>query len=196
MSGKDAAKALVEKWLQENGFNEEGYTYIYFPKNSYDVKDELKAAGFKWHQIMLWHSASDAGYEDKVVKIHKDEIMEFTVFGQPFLFESATKLIKEQVRAARPASTSEWIGEEKEKLVELPVVLHKRTGFQGQFGWTNVYTFLYDDKDIVTWFTSKDIEFAEGDSVYLSATIKERSMYNDEKQTLITRARVTGIKGA
>ena len=41
MSG-EAAKVLVDKWLQENGFNEEGYTYIYFPKDSYDVKEELK----------------------------------------------------------------------------------------------------------------------------------------------------------
>ena len=195
MSG-EAAKVLVDKWLQENGFNEEGYTYIYFPKNSYDVKEELKAAGFMWHQFMLWHSASAEGYEDKVVKVHKDEIMEFTVFGQPFLFESAAQLIKDRVKAARPQSLSEWIGEEKEKLVELPVELHKRTGFQGQFGWTNVYTFLYDGKHIITWFSAKDLEYAEGASVLLSATIKDRTTYGDEKQTVVTRAKVTSVEGA
>ena len=195
MSG-EAAKVLVDKWLQENGFNEEGYTYIYFPKNSYDVKEELKAAGFMWHQFILWHRGSAEGYEDKVVKVHKDEIMEFTVFGQPFLFESAAQLIKDRVKAARPQSLSEWIGEEKEKLVELPVELHKRTGFQGQFGWTNVYTFLYDSKDVITWFSAKDLEYAEGASVLLSATIKDRTTYGDEKQTVITRAKVTSIEGA
>lgn len=192
MSG-EAAKVLVDKWLQENGFNEEGYTYIYFPKDSYDVKEELKSAGFKWHQIILWHSASAEGYEDKVVKVHKDEIMEFTVFGQPYLFEGAAKLIKDRVRDARPVnSLSEWIGEEKEKLVELPVILSKKTGFMGRFGWTNVYTFLYDNKDILTWFTAKDIDFAEGASVLLSATVKERTVYNEEKQTVVTRAKVEG----
>ena len=195
MSG-EAAKVLVDKWLQENGFNEEGYTYIYFPKNSYDVKEELKAAGFMWHQFMLWHRGSAEGYEDKVVKVHKDEIMEFTVFGQPFLFESAAQLIKDRVKAARPQSLSEWIGEEKEKLVELPVELHKRTGFQGQFGWTNVYTFLYDGKHIITWFSAKDLEYAEGASVLLSATIKDRTTYGDEKQTVVTRAKVTSVEGA
>lgn len=195
MSG-EAAKVLVDKWLQENGFNEEGYTYIYFPKNSYDVKEELKAAGFMWHQFILWHRGSAEGYEDKVVKVHKDEIMEFTVFGQPFLFESAAQLIKDRVKAARPQSLSEWIGEEKEKLVELPVELHKRTGFQGQFGWTNIYTFLYDGKDEIVWFTSKDLEYAEGASVLLSATIKDRTTYDDKKQTVVTRAKVTSIEGA
>lgn len=192
MSGK-AAKVLVDKWLQENGFNEEGYTYIYFPKNSYDVKEELKAAGFMWHQFILWHRGSAEGYEDKVVKVHKDEIMEFTVFGQPFLFESAAQLIKDRVKAARPQSLSEWIGEEKEKLVELPVELHKRTGFQGQFGWTNVYTFLYDGKNEIVWFTSTDNPIEVNTSCLLSGTIKKHDTYNDSKVTIVTRCKIISL---
>lgn len=192
MSG-EAAKVLVDKWLEENGFDKEGYTYIYFPKNSYDVKDELKAAGFKWHQIIFWHRATAEGYEDKVVKVHKDEIMEFTVFGQPFLFESAAKLIKDRVRAARPASTSEWIGEEKEKIVELPVVLTRSTGFQGQFGWTNVYTFLYDEKNEIVWFTSTDKNIKANELCLLSGTIKKHDIYNDSKVTIVTRCKITSL---
>lgn len=192
MSG-EAAKVLVDKWLQENGFNEEGYTYIYFPKNSYDVKEELKAAGFMWHQFMLWHRGSAEGYEDKVVKVHKDEIMEFTVFGQPTFFANIKDNIQSKVKAARPQSLSEWVGQEKEKLEELPVTLTAVKGFQGQFGWTNIYTFLYDGKNEIVWFTSTDNPIEVNTSCLLSGTIKKHDTYNDSKVTIVTRCKIISL---
>ena len=187
-------KEAVQKWLSDNNFTEDGYTYIYFPKDSYDVKEDLKDAGFTFHKILMWHRNSAEGYEDKVIKIYKDEIMEFTVFGYPFFFEQSEKTIQQKMKEARPVSLSEWVGEPKDKLVELPVVLESKRGFSSRYGWTNIYTFIYNEKDTITWFTAKDIEFENGDLVYLSATIKELTTYDDVKQTVVTRAKVVAAQ--
>ena len=58
---------LDAKWLEENCFNENLTTFVYFPADSFEVKDSLKDAGFRFSKILLWHIANiPEGYEDKV----------------------------------------------------------------------------------------------------------------------------------
>lgn len=186
-------KEAVQKWLNDNNFTEDGYTYIYFPKDSYDVKEDLKDAGFTFHKILLWHRNSAEGYEDKVIKIHKDELMEFTVFGYPFFFEQSEKTIQQKMKEARPASLSEWVGEPKDKLVELPVILESKRGFSSRYGWTNIYTFIYEGKNEIIWFTSTDNHIEVNTSYLLSGTIKKHDIYNDSKVTIVTRCKISSL---
>lgn len=177
------------KWLVENGFNEEGYTYVYFPNNSYDVKERLKADGFKFNPNLLWHKATADGYEMEVIKIAAAQVVEFSAWGKGLYLASAKDFVTDKINEARPKSMSEWIGLEKEKITKLPVVYERTSGFDGQFGWTNIHRFNYNG-NIITWFTTKGLAFEPGTEVLLSATIKGHSTFSNEKQTRITRAKV------
>lgn len=177
------------KWLVENGFNEEGYTYVYFPTDSYNVKDHLKADGFKFNPNLLWHRATADGYEMEVIKIAAAQVVEFSAWGKGLYLASAKDFVIDKINEARPKSMSEWIGLEKEKITKLPVVYEHTSGFDGQFGWTNIHRFNYNG-NIITWFTTKGLAFEPGTEVLLSATIKGHSTFNNEKQTCITRAKV------
>ena len=40
------------KWKEENGFNEADETFIYFPTDSFNVKETLKIEGFKFSKLL------------------------------------------------------------------------------------------------------------------------------------------------
>jgi hypothetical protein len=177
------------KWLEENGFTKDEYTYVYFPTDSYNMKERLKADGFKFNPNLFWHTNNPTGYETKVIKIAAAQVVEFSAWGKGTYLVSAKEYVNEQMINARPQSTSEWIGEEKEKIIALPVVYERMTGFDSRYGWTNIHRFNYNG-NIITWFTKKDLSLEPNTKILLSATIKEHTEFNNEKQTKIIRAKV------
>lgn len=177
------------KWLEENGFTADEYTYIYFPTDSYNMKERLKADGFKFNPNLFWHTNNPSGYETKVIKVAAAQVVEFSAWGKGIFLSSAKSYVVEQMTNARPQSMSEWIGEEKQKLNKLAVVYERTNGFDGRYGWTNIHRFNYNG-NIITWFTSKELCLEPNTNVLLSATIKGHSEFNNEKQTTVTRAKV------
>lgn len=180
-----------KEWLITNGFNEEEKTYIYFPSDSYDVKDNLKQAGFRFNSSLLWHIAEPpAGYEDKLIVVTLDEVAQLGAWGKGCFKADARDLIDKRIEQARPQSTSEWIGEEKEKLNQYPVTLVSVHGFEGYYGFSQVVKFVDVQGNILTWFTAVDINFDLGDELLLSGTIKQHSEYKGEKSTVLTRCKL------
>ena len=177
------------KWLEENGFDENEYTYVYFPTDSYDIKDSLKNAGFKFNPNLFWHTANPNAYRNKVIKIAAAQVVEFTAWGKGEYLASAKDYVKTQILNARPKSTSEWIGQEKTKINQLPVVFERTSGFDGQFGWTYIHRFNYNG-NIITWFTSKSLTLEPNTNVLLSGTIKAHTTFSNERQTRLTRCKV------
>ena len=78
-----------EEWLKENGFNENEETYIYFPSDSYEIKETLKENGFKYNKTLKWHIAEiPLNFEDKVVKVTVDKVsedLEFTYNAKDYI---------------------------------------------------------------------------------------------------------------
>lgn len=179
-----------EQWFIRNGFNEEKITYIYFPLDSYDIKEELKAAGFKYNPILLWHAAEVPDeYSDKCILVSFDEVAEMDIFGAGAYKVEAKSLVEEKLKEARPASKSKWIGEEKEKIAELPVILASIRTFEGYYGQSQIIKFLNED-NVIIWFTATNIKFEIGDSLLLSGTIKKLETYKDRAQTVMTRCQL------
>ena len=181
------------KWLEENGFNENLATFVYFPADSFEVKDSLKDAGFKFNSSLLWHAATiPTGYEESCIEVSFNEIGEFSAWGEGHFNIDVKKIIEDKIKKARPASKSQWIGEEKDRIVDLPVVLVSIHGFETRYGYSQVVKFLNGD-NIITWFTAVDIKFEPGDNILLSGTIKKLDEYKGEAQTIMTRCRLKGI---
>ena len=189
-----AAERKKEEWLKKNGFTSEGFTAVYIGANSFDVKNELKEKGWKYSPIFGWRSADvsaiDTYGEDNVAIISVDQVASFNIYGEGCFLSTCGNLIQQLRDARKPQSKSEWIGEIKEKLVDLPVVIQRISGFGSRFGWTNVITFV-SGNDILTWFTSSNVSnYEEGEKYLLSATVKEHSIFKDEKQTLLLRVKL------
>lgn len=178
------------KWLEENGFDEEEYTYIYFPNDSYDVKDQLKSDGFKFNPNLFWHRDNAIGYEDKVIKVAAAAVVEFSAWGKGLFLSTAKTTIQDMMKEARPHVESEWAAAEKERVRNVKAILDRVGGFSGAYDWTNVYRFLDEKKHIFVWFTSKDIGLEKGALVTLTGTVKKLQEYDGEKQTVLTRCTV------
>ena len=180
------------KWLKDNGFDKNEVTYIYFPSDSYEVKGELKSAGFKYSPLLMWHRDNNEGYEDKTIPLLLAAVGEITAWGTGAYFAHCQETVQTIIREARPKVESEWAAAEKEKISKKIVKLTKIRSFDGRYGVTYVYTFV-EGKHVYVWFTSKLLMFEVGDPLLLSGTIKKLQEYDNQKQTILTRCSVEPI---
>ena len=185
------AGEVKANWLLENGFNETGVTYVYIADDSYNRKDELKAAGWRYHALIGWHigEVNVPHNEEDIYILDADTAAEFNMYGDGNWKYSVKDIIAEAKASSKAQSRSEWVGLEKEKITDLPVILKRKSGCQTRFGWSDIYTFMNGD-NVIVWFTSSHTDLEEGKEYLLSATIKTHNEYKGEKQTTITRAKV------
>lgn len=185
-----AAEQKKAKWLEREGFGEQGTTTIYIAEDSYSRKDELKANGWKYSTFIGWHTTPENAHKDdlypaeSLITLPWEDLVSFNIYGEGFWLSGAKAYVESIKEAHKPKSASKWIGIEKEKISNLSVVVKRITGFQSQFGWTSIVTFLHDENELV-WMTSTGLKFAEGEHLSLSATIKEHKEYKGTKQTVV-----------
>ena len=199
MNNKDEqikAEGITKRseWLKKNGFNENGDTYVLIGLDSYSIKNELKEAGWKYNQTLRWHSPSPRGYEENVYKINWTEAYTSSIWGEMYPIQGVQQKIDNVIKEAMPASTSEWIGEKGDKILNLPVTLVSIRGFQGKYGFSQVIKFKTEEENVLTWFTTVNIKIAEGDNCVLSGTIKSLDTYNNEKITVMTRCKLSEVE--
>ena len=184
------------KWLEENCFNENLTTFVYFPADSFEVKDSLKDAGFKFNRSLLWHIANiPEGYEDKVVEINLDQIAEIGAWGEGYYKPDARTLVDDVLKNCRPIeeSTSEWLFEEKERFYDYAVVLKSVRGMETRFGWTQLVKFEDANGNILQWWTAVEIKAEVGDHVLLTGTVKAHDEYKGVKSTTVTRCKIKAV---
>ena len=182
-------------WLEKNGFNKNEITYVYFPSDSYEVKETLKENGFRFSNFLLWHIANiPEGYEDKVIEIKREEVAEMTAWGEGHYIPDTRSYVEQRLEEARPAEPeSKWIGTEKERIYDLPVILKDIQNIESRFGFTQLVKFETKNLDKIVWWTTVDIQFNIGDEILLTGTIKSHEEFRSVKQTVMTRCKLKGI---
>ena len=182
-------------WLEANGFDAEGYTYILIGINSYAVKDQLKAEGWKYNSFLRWHTSEIEGseYADNVERVHWSEFYSTTAWGDMHPLPDAQKKADAMIKGneEEEETPSEWIGEVGDRLKELPVTLVGVYGFNGRYGYSQVVKFKDENGNILTWFTAVNITVEVGSTCKLSGTIKKHDQYKDQKTTIVTRCRLS-----
>jgi hypothetical protein len=179
------------EWMEKNGFNAEGATYI-ITGDSYSIKEELKEAGWKFDSVLLWHKADPAGYEDRVMKFYDYELIEYSAWGEGHFKTGAKEYIMQRMLPVEVQNLT-YIGEIGEKLKKVPVTYTRHNSFCGRYGLTNIYEFKDGDMNHLVWFTAKDIDFEIGDILYLDGTVKEHKDYNGIPQTIVTRCKLSNF---
>lgn len=182
---KERKVNALPNWLKQNGFDEDGNTYLIFG-NTYPIKDELKAAGCKFSKELKWHGPAtvDVPEDCYVERIHWSDVynwnedfwnMHITTNGQSFLEDIFSK-----------STLGQYVGEIGERLRNIPVIFEKVVTFEGKYGTAQVYRFNYEGAQL-SWFTEVHKDLEEGAEYTLSGTVKEHKVYGNVKTTYLNR---------
>lgn len=181
-------------WLKKNGYNKNEVTFVYFPKDSFEIKESLKENGFIFDKILLWHCAEvPNGYEDKVFEVAFNEIGQYQPNGEGSYYTNTKDKIAEMMREHRPTPASKWIGQEKERLYDIPVRITAIGKYNSFYGEGSIVTFVTEEGNICKWFTQVYLPFAIGDEVLLTGTVKQlvNDKYEDGAEvTILTRCKI------
>lgn len=186
----------LNEWLTKYCFNEQMTTFIYFPSNSYDIKEELKKAGFRFSKDLLWHIAEiPEGYEDKVVEVALSTVAEVAAWGEGLFKPEIKNIVDQLIKDARgvEVSTSEWIAEEKDKIYDYPVVIKSIRSMETRYGYTQLVEFENAEGDSLNWWTTVDIKAEIGSEILLSGTVKKLDEFRGKKITVMTRCKIKEI---
>lgn len=188
------AEKKKQKWLEKECFTPDGVTTVYVGSNSFDVKDQLKADGWKYSPMIGWRIAA-TGVEkygiENVVEISVTDLASFNLYGEGFWLSTA-KTFVDQIRQSRePQSVSDWIGTEKERIKNIPVTLVSIHGYNNQFGYSQAVKFETEDKSEIIWFTTTNIKIKVGEKGILTGTVKKHDIYKNNKITIVTRCKIS-----
>lgn len=110
----------------------------------------------------------------------------------------AEERAREEARIKAQKAISQYIGEVGQKLI-VKGTLDKKAWYDikgfGDYVLNTIYVYTFKDADgnAVVWKTAKYLDIERGESVEIRGTVKEHSEYKDEKQTVLTRCKVTAI---
>lgn len=194
-----ARKLAPEKnasFLKKAGFSEDGKAWVVVG-NTYKIKEDLKAAGCKWHNLIGWHfDHADNGFNCFELTI--DEITTKSLADE-YIWEDYSfieQYVKDQKAKYAPKTGSEYVGEVGGKL-ELSVTLKRVFQFETHFTYSGegsyIYKFADAEGNTVTWKTSKDLKIDEGWTGLITGTVKEHSEYRGDKQTVLTRCKIKAM---
>lgn len=86
--------------------------------------------------------------------------------------------------------TSEFLGEEKDKLSFDNVTVVRKRVSCGAYSMQTWLLMKDESGNVITWTASKELEeIFEGDTITLKGTVKTHKTYNDIKQTVLTRCK-------
>lgn len=183
------------EFFEKNAFDAQGFTYVALG-NTYGIKEQLKAEGFKYNDILGWHT--NKATEHKAVKVHVDDVFAKNEYGwYTFGYEKADA-VKAMIKAesdklAEAEDTTRYLGEVGQK-IKVDVILQSAYSYSYNIGWQTVYSTAYTFRDadgnLIVWKTQKDLGLEEGQHVTIEGKVKEHSLYRNKKQTVITRAKV------
>lgn len=191
-----------EEFLKRNEFDETGITYCAVG-NTYEIKDELKAAGFKFNNFLGWHKAEYDG-NFRVTPIAIEDCGEMNDFGEYVGFNyGVVDMLKEiNENVTRKTSPSEYQGEVGQKItfnVADYKALYNKSGPTNWIAGATVYKIVDEDGNVYTWATNKlfhehywnnNNEEIDAVAKTITATVKDHKEYKGERQTVITRGKI------
>lgn len=110
-----------------------------------------------------------------------------------YLPEGYARHIKKEVKEAKKRAETSYFGEigkrYKDKSISDVTLI---TTWESQFGVTYIYKIILEDGAVLTWKTNRSLYINDGEEFdKIDFTIKEHKEYKGEKQTEVTRCKIT-----
>lgn len=181
--------------LAEFGFNADGKLYAVVQKDTYSIKDELKAKGARWNRhFNCWTFAENheeyvtvvVSWEEAVVE-NDDGWLEYSVS------EAEAKALLKEKAPKEEKREGAYVGNVGDR-ISVSVTLKRVSSWSTKILWETVtmfcYKFVDENDNVYVWKTQSGVFMKrEGESLQLKATVKAHSEYKDEKQTVLTRCK-------
>ena len=182
------------KKTEKEKFGFASFGYIWGLKgNTYPVKDELKAMGFRFSKTFLWTLISEEEPQNL-----PDGITAFKIEWNKISYTSPAtgeeRLISDKeiaeyldtLRYEQDNSTS-FVGEIGER-IEVSVKVLSVKEIHSNYGTSFLHQFETEDGNLLTWFTqSLKQNFEEGEECLIRATVREHKVIRGKKQTVVNR---------
>lgn len=190
---KKTAPARNAALLKKLGFDENGKAWIVVG-NTFEIKDQLKAAGAKFNDFG-WHF----DHEVADFPVHEVDILDFAEVSIDGSYQlgnrgdilNYTKELRDKY--APRTNSSEYVGSVGEKL-ELSAKYLGCSSYETHYTYYgethNVYKFEDENGNMLIWNTGSFQKFEEGKIYQLKGSVKEHSEYKGNKQTVLTRCKV------
>ena len=185
----DNKAELMKQFYAKNGFSEEGVTFIALG-NTYDIKDDLKQAGYKFNPELGWHGADPAGFN--AIPISFVDLYSWDdAMARAFFLPNAAAIVTEKKKSAEEkTSDGDFIGEVKERLKNLTVVLKSRYSTNSIYGFSECLNFDDENGNHFCWWTGTNPDIKEGETITLTGTVKDHKSYNGKNITVLTRCKI------
>lgn len=207
---KIEAKLAKEKDLMDNaasyklevakklGFNSEGKMYIVCGGDTYAIKDRLKELGARFDYTFKWYLPNPVelpeGYQ--LCEFSFDELYDYAPLTKwANLKEGVSDIIKRRLQELETATDTKYYPAEVKDKISVQATLATVRGFDSMYGYTYIYTFTLDEY-VFVWMTAKDLDLEVNTTVDLAGTIKGFEEYAGQKQTQITRCKVSAVAAA
>ena len=186
-NSEENKKAILAKW----GFDVEDPAVYLVTGNTYEIKDELKERGGRFNPALNWHFTKQVEVPEghELVKVAFDDVYDWMPMVKRIELKENAKEVAAAARiSATPASKSEWMGEVKERMRDLAVVLTGARDCSSLYGISTLYTFDCGENKLF-WFTTSipKVEMIVGHSYLLTGTVKNHNERDGVKQTQLNR---------
>jgi len=143
---------------------------------------EIKQRIYKFYEEM--ESSDNFGYNLKNLFANKSDSLGFLTYGVYHYFNTLKKE-KEEAERKKNMFHPEWY--ENDELKDVKVKCMQVRGFQSKFGPGTILKFENDKYQFVLFTSSDDTQRIEIGKEYIikKAKVKDRSEYQDQKQTII-----------
>lgn len=109
----------------------------------------------------------------------------------PVAFEKLMKQIENEQHRNEMKGQSDYIGSVGEKIAVDVKEAKLVTSWETLYGWTHLYKFVTTDNNVLVWYASRAYE---GEPTRITGTVKDHKEYDGEKQTVLTRCKITEKK--
>lgn len=172
------------------GFDK-GYITI-FKGNTYDVRDQLRLIGARYHKDFGWYIVSTIELPKTFPEGVEPIRLNWDVVGQENELLKPEDEVQKAVRAlTKTPSKSQYVGKKNEP-IQITAKLVRVIDVDGAYQMSHMHIFEDANENIYVWNTaSKRLE--PNRTYEIKGKIKGHSEYQDTKQTLIYYCRVSEI---
>lgn len=136
-------------------------------------------------------TANLSDYEHNLSIIIQNEYIPVRLLGYLVSIPSYYNNLLERLEREKQSSMSDFIGNIKDKIT-VNVTVDFITPIDGFYGVTYLCKFTDNSGNKLVWFSSNNPDFNVGDNINLYGTVKDHKVYQNEKQTVLTRCKVKG----
>lgn len=179
----------VQKWMQQNGFNNEGITYCVVGENTFSIKELLKAQGFKFSPLLKWHNDKQITLPEgfDYVPLLFSDLYAWDNYQQQVLpLAGAATIVQNALKQALPQQ-SNYIGAIGERLYDVKAIFKFSKSFISKTG-SFIFAHHFDIAgERVVWVTQKQLSLIPEQNVLLTGTIISHTIFAHKKTTNINR---------